>query len=620
MEKSDKDRRRAMIYQILKGKRFVLMLDDVWGKLEIGSLGVPSLKDTDYKSKVVFTTRLEDACAKMQVDAKLKVECLHDNEAFELFCKHVGKDTLNSHPKIRELARQMVEKCGGLPLAVITVGSAMAGVSNVGAWQQAIDDLGASPWTGPDLENKVFNILKFSYDRLQDETHKNCFLYCSLYPEDCKIGVEGLIDRWISERDFLGKANIRLSCLLEDATNWDRPEEMIKMHDVIRDMALWLWRDEDKNKEKVLIEKEAFGIMEPEKLNIVERISVLEARAEGMWEIPTCPNLLTLCLENQMDAIVFSNSHRTTRFKVLSVVNCSLEHLLIEIGVLINLEFLNLKGTRGSMLSIELKNLKKMRVLLLGDKIGIPLGMLASLERLQVLKLTLTEENSDILLEELECLPVLEELRVDLNNITCMQQIHDSPKLRSCLRAIFLRNIEEPIVMLSLLERWSAMKHLEIVQLSYLYNIVEVPSIFHTRGQYHLGMLHKVYIWHCDSIAHLTWLKYAPLLEILFVHSCKSMEEVVKEHEHEAIQLFSCLRVLSFELLPNLKSIYNRALPFPSLRSIVIHNCTNLRKLPLNSNSAKETLLQIKGDSTWWSNLEWEDPPNEHLLSKFIHL
>ncbi|MED6132857.1 hypothetical protein PIB30_022770 [Stylosanthes scabra] len=321
--RSSEDQKRAKIYQILKGKRFVLMLDDVWGKLEIGSIGVPSPKDNNYESKVVFTTRLQDVCAKMQADAKLKVECLHENEAFELFCKHVGKETLNSHPKIGELAGEIVKECGGLPLALITVGSAMAGVNDVGAWQQAIDDLGASPWTGPDLESKVFSILKFSYDRLPDETHKNCFLYCSLYPEDYRIDVEGLIDRWIGE-GFLGKGKyqskkgifemheegqsiiekLKLSCLIEDATDWDGGGNMIKMHDVIRDMALWLWRDEDKNKENVVVENEAFVSMGPEKLNIVERISVIQARLAETRMIPTCPNLLSLRIRNRMDGLV----------------------------------------------------------------------------------------------------------------------------------------------------------------------------------------------------------------------------------------------------------------------------------------------------------------------------
>ncbi|MED6132858.1 hypothetical protein PIB30_022771 [Stylosanthes scabra] len=231
--------------------------------------------------------------------------------------------------------------------------------------------------------------------------------------------------------------------------------------------------------------------------------------------------------------------------------------------MLINLEFLDLGGTRVRMLPVELKNLKKLRVLLLGYGVRIPLGVLASLERLQ-----------------------------------------------------------EPVVMLSLLERWSAMKHLEVLRLLNLYDVVEVPANFHTRGQYHLGMLHKVYIDCCHTISHLTWIKYAPHLEILSVIACKSMEEVVKgdqdeEHEHEAIQLFSCLRVLTLIGLRKLKSIYNKALPFPSLRSIYIVECDSLRKLPLNNNSAKETLLQIKGHPTWWSNLEWEDPPNERLRSKF---
>ena len=193
--RSSEDQKVTTIYKVLKQKRFVLMLDDLWGKLELERVGVPYPKETNCQSKVVLTTRFQDVCDKMQAHKKFKVECLLENEAFTLFFKKVGEETLKWHTEVPKLAREMAKECRGLPLAFITVGSAMAGVKRVEAWKQAKNNLRSSPWIASDLEENVFYILKFSYDRLPDEAHKDCLLYCALYPEDYGIGVDGLIDR-----------------------------------------------------------------------------------------------------------------------------------------------------------------------------------------------------------------------------------------------------------------------------------------------------------------------------------------------------------------------------------------------------------------------------------------
>ena len=641
--RSSEDQRVAKIYQILKQKRFVLMLDDLWGKLELERVGVPHPKETNCRSKVMLTTRSEDICDKMQAHKKFKVECLPEEEAFDLFSRKVGEETLKCHMKIPKQAKKVAKECRGLPLALITVASAMAGVKRVESWRQAKKDLRSSPWIASDLEKDVFYILKFSYDRLPDDTHKKCFLYCALYPEDYAIKVDDIIDRWIGE-GFLGKKNIydmcdkgqsiieklKLSCLIEDAMAdifqwWPR----IKMHDVMRDMALWLACDQDRNRDKVVVEGGALE-MYSKRMDVVEGISVIGVR--GMWQVPACPNLLTLCLQNIEDNADFSNLQIMTNLKVLDLSNNRhIKHLPIEIGMLINLEFLNLSRISTQIqLPIELKNLEKLRVFLMKDTFTSSniLELLESLKLLQVLRLgygrRIGGESYDerakkeaTLIDKLECLLELEELCINLKTIKGMHKLLNSTKLQGCLRNIWLNFIEEPIEMESLLASWSEVEHLEVITLQYLYNIKEPSSITYTCD---LEMLREVEINGCDSITHLTWLRYAPLLEILRVRNCNSMEELVKggQDEDVGMDLFSNLRYLELSLLLKLESIHNRALPLPSLKFIGIIGCDNLRKLPLNSNSAKDTLIEITGESEWWNNLEWEDPATEDLLrSKF---
>ena len=100
---------------------------------------------------------------------------------------------------------------------------------------------------------EVLKLLKFSFDMIKDECHKECLLYCALYPEDYNIGVDELIEYWVGEGFFEGEG-YRLSglknarrfglmaitalkdaCLLEDGK---KSGKEVKLHDVIREMAL----------------------------------------------------------------------------------------------------------------------------------------------------------------------------------------------------------------------------------------------------------------------------------------------------------------------------------------------------------------------------------------------
>ncbi|PQP99431.1 putative disease resistance protein [Prunus yedoensis var. nudiflora] len=109
------------IFRILNTKKFVLFMDDLWEPVELTKVGVP-VPDTRNKFKIVFTTRSEEVCGHMDAQKKIKVGCLTWDKAWNLFQEKVGKETLLLHPDIPKLAEIVANECGGLPLALITVG------------------------------------------------------------------------------------------------------------------------------------------------------------------------------------------------------------------------------------------------------------------------------------------------------------------------------------------------------------------------------------------------------------------------------------------------------------------------------------------------------------------
>jgi disease resistance protein RPS2 len=508
----------------------------------------------------------------------------------------------------------MAKECGGLPLALITVGSAMAGVESFEAWKVAENNLRSSHWTASDLEDKVFRILKFSYDKLHDKAHKRCFLYCALYPEDFNLDIDELIDRWMAE-GFIdkdgksiydmydqGKAILEkliLSCLLEESIetryrNYDKMNNrIIKMHDVIRDMALWLSRDEDENKDKIVVPEEAFSMseMDSERLNVVERISIITTMGfKETLNLPACPNLITLCIRimslyTAHAPRLSSNLQSIKRLRVLDLsgtLSFSIEQLL-EVGELINLEFINLSGTSIFRLPIELKKLKNLRVFLMDDMpiddvVEVSLNVIEGLEQLKVFRFSRKAlrglrrnfvQGEISLLAKLESLPKLEELSIHLTSITSVRRLLHSTKLRACSRRLKLsytgNYYQHTVEMSSLLATMSEMAHLDRIHLWRIDNLIDGSLVI---DKWHLGKLRQVCIYDCSSITHLTWLRYAPLLEYLDVYGCSSIEHVVKDDGKEADSkssndnIFTNLKELCLGYMLKLMSIHKRALAF----------------------------------------------------------
>ncbi|KAE8723621.1 DCC family protein [Hibiscus syriacus] len=110
----------------------------------------------------------------------------------------------------------------------------------------------------------------------------------------------------------------------------------------------------------------------------------------------------------------------------------------------------------------------------------------------------------------------------------------------------------------------------------------------------------------------------------LWITGCAKMEEILSEGRLGDVAdvlgipyptPFLNLQTLGLRELPELKSIYWDALPFLCLKRIEIRYCPKLKKLPLNSDSAKGNHITIRGFQDWWEQVEWE---NEATRNAFM--
>ncbi|XP_034696378.1 probable disease resistance protein At5g63020 [Vitis riparia] len=632
------------IWKALSKKRFVMLLDDMWEQMDLLEVGIPS-PDQQNKSKLIFTTRSQDLCGQMGAHEKIQVKSLAWRDSWDLFKKYVGEDTLNSDPQIPELAEIVARECCGLPLVIITIGRAMASKVTPQDWKHAIRVLQTSASKFPGMEDPVYPRLKYSYDSLPTKIVQSCFLYCSLFPEDFSIDKEALIWKWICEGfldeydDVDGAKNqgfniintLIHACLLEEPldTNY------VKLHDVIRDMALWITGDTGEMKGKFLVQTSAGLTQAPEfvKWTTAERISLMQNRIKKLIGSPTCPNLSTLLLDSNRPLNVISDAffQFMPNLRVLSLNGTNIIELPSDISNSVSLQYLDLSWTRILRFPVGMKNLVKLKRLELActDELSsIPRGLISSLSMLQTINLYrcgFKPDGNESLVEELESLKYLVDLRITIVSACVFERFLSSRKLRSCTHGICLRIFKGSISFnVSSLEN---IKHLNSFWMEYCDTLIKFDwaekgketvdySNLNPKVKCFNG-LETVTILGCRMLKNLTWLIFAPKLKYLEIALCQQMEEVIGKGEEDGGNLSPFTNLIEVRLLqlPQLKSMYWNPLPFLYLERIIVARCPKLKKLPLNSNSARERRVMIEGEEKWWNELEWED---EATLNTFL--
>ncbi|XP_022735264.1 probable disease resistance protein At1g61300 [Durio zibethinus] len=351
--------RATELMDILKAKRYVLILDDVWKRFSLLDVGIPE-PTLHNGSKLVITSRLIDVCLSMGCQV-IKMQPLSEEESLNLFLNQVGRSVVEI-PTLKEIVEHIVQHCGGLPLAIVTIAGSMKGVDDVREWRNALNQLCGRLNSVRGLETEIFECLMFSYERLGDPKIQNCFLYCALYPEDHAIKRRELIEKWIDEKlidecesrqimydwghSILNK--LEKHCLLEKCqTRSLFPEEGVKMHDVLRDMALSIKSISPRFMVKAGMQlKELPG--ENEWTDDLEKISLMHNSISEIPDgiSPECYFLSTLLLQENGEVKRISESffEHMPRLKVLDLSYTGISELPNCISNLGNLVSLVLRG------------------------------------------------------------------------------------------------------------------------------------------------------------------------------------------------------------------------------------------------------------------------------------
>ncbi|KAI9160697.1 hypothetical protein LWI28_010758 [Acer negundo] len=365
-----------MLYEHLLGKRYLVVVDDIWTMEDWDTLK-RVFPETDNGSKVMLTTRNRDVALHADLrTTPYELHLLSKEESWELFLRKAfldGNDT-NCPQEFQDIGRRIVEKCDGLPLAIVVAGGMLSRKSLVSEWERFLNNINSDFAKG---QHGVLAILSLSYIDLPRHL-KSCFLHLSLFPEHFVISTRKLFQLWIAE-GLIPQQEERMEVIAEDYLNELIDRNMVqvvrttvnkrvkqcRIHDVLRDLLIL------KANEEIFIEIHGKTDFQP---SIKSRHhSVHSNFARYFASEPATPRLRSLLLFHHFELCYPTRwmkvshldfiSSNCKLLRVLDFENVFIGHLPKVIGKLIHLRYLCLKNSRLTKLPSSMRYLKSLLTL-----------------------------------------------------------------------------------------------------------------------------------------------------------------------------------------------------------------------------------------------------------------
>nr|XP_008382282.2 probable disease resistance protein At4g27220 [Malus domestica] len=417
-ESEDMGKRANLLRAKVKDGKTLVILDDVLERIDleaVGLVGVPNCKLllTSRERQVLFHD--------MRTQKIFELGFLREKESWSLFEKMAG-DVVKDHRILKE-ATQLAKKCGGLPVLVVAVASALRD-SSLEEWKDALRSF--KRFDKKEMNEKAFLALRWSYEQLEDEELKQLFLLCGssgnclidLFKYSMGLGLIKNVEKVEEARTSLNVMfkKLKNSCLLQDSYD----EETVRMHELVRDVAVRIASDDQKAFSSCY-EDEVKEWPTEDLFKKYTTISLRYCKIPRFPEIPwECPELKFLLLA--YDSIGDSQEIPSKFFegmeelKVLDVTGFHIPSLPLSFKSLKHLHTLYLAFSElvditlvGQLTNLKIFSLLKSKIKELPKEIG-------QLTRLQLLELTGCSELVLIPPDVISSLTRLEDLRMGIKS------------------------------------------------------------------------------------------------------------------------------------------------------------------------------------------------------------
>ncbi|XP_010678706.3 putative disease resistance protein RGA1 isoform X3 [Beta vulgaris subsp. vulgaris] len=317
----------------LSDKRYLLVLDDVWDTMyNVWESFTSELLNIHASrgSAILVTTRSYQVARSLETCSYnedlatefpqvYQLEGLNFQDSWVLFQQKV-RVIQTPGSELEAIAKSMVRKCGGLPLAIRVLSDLLRSKNTMKDWREIRN---SAIWNS-NINNGILPSLKLSFNYLPSASLKKCFAYCAIFPEDATIRRETLIQLWMAQGFLHPEGDVKLD-------DWGNVKEC-KMHDAVRVLAIAVWRQEWVTLREG-IDLNAIG-------SNIRHLSLLTPYYHPTQE--HMKHLRTLASENFKSGVPQTLLVHAKCLRVLSLVHCNLKDLPDSISLLKLLKYLDI--------------------------------------------------------------------------------------------------------------------------------------------------------------------------------------------------------------------------------------------------------------------------------------
>ncbi|KAL6843075.1 hypothetical protein ACP4OV_026788 [Aristida adscensionis] len=392
--------------------RYFIVIDDVWDTKDRELIRLALLKN-NRGSRIITTTRsITVAQVSSHCGSVYELEPLGPDDSRKLFLKRAFGSDDSSYPHLEDVLDKISEKCGGLPLAIITISSMLTDKHARNEWDRVLNAIGSALAKNPDAE-KMTTILSLSYTAIPHHL-RTCLLYLSLFPEDYVIEKQCLINRWIAEgfiqkeqgtsayetgESYLNELINR--CMIQPVNVKHDQAEACRVHDIILDYikckaneenfvtSLDASKDEYRSWFKVrrLYIKNLHG----ENGAVSAELSLSHIRSLTTLGHPTWASLEHFTVLRVLDCHHGIEDHhlagveKLIHLKYLRLRSRKITKLPEKIGELQHLQTLDVRGTNIKELQLTVTKLQRLTHLYVDSLTNFPEGMIGQMHSLEEL-------------------------------------------------------------------------------------------------------------------------------------------------------------------------------------------------------------------------------------------
>ncbi|CAN6226633.1 unnamed protein product [Urochloa humidicola] len=356
----------AKLAKTIEGKSVLLVLDDLWESDVWTNLLRTPLHDAT-QATIVITTRYDKIAKETGVNHMHRVELMSDEDGWELLLKTMNIDDKKSVYNLKDIGIEIVRKCGALPLAIRAIASVLATKETTEMeWQQFLRN---NAWSVNRLPPMLRGALYLSYDQLPQNL-KQCFLYCTLYPEDMTMYRDHLVRFWIAEGFIEKQENELMECTAEEyyyelisrnlliVDPFVADQSRCKMHDLFRNLAHHLSKEECFHGDPQSLKGDS--------ISKLRRVSVITDKDKIVLPNVDKQQLrLRTLIDFSCNSITIEESifKKLPYVRVLDLAGSGILEIPHYIGSLIHLRLLDLSSTKIMCLPESIGSLKNLQTL-----------------------------------------------------------------------------------------------------------------------------------------------------------------------------------------------------------------------------------------------------------------